>query len=43
LKMQYLAHCFPLKIELVFESNISHESSRSRWGKSHFVQIDLFS
>jgi hypothetical protein len=41
--MLCLAHCFPLRIELVFERNISHKSSCSRWGKAHFVRIDLFS
>jgi hypothetical protein len=37
-KEEYLTHCFPVGIEVVFERNTSLKSEFSRWRKAHFVR-----
>ena len=40
--MQHLAHCFPVRIEFVFERNTSCESEFSRWRKALFFPKGIF-
>jgi hypothetical protein len=37
LKQKHLRHCFPVRIELIFEMKTIWKSELSRWRKSHFV------